>query len=173
MKNTLKSLILGTMLALPIVSLPSKAYSLEEKAVSESSESPVKSQYNFDAFKKALGTRYESLSEKDKKSLHSSYNKIPAEYEDIYMKIIPEIYNNPKKFYKNLDAETREDIKNLNLKNTSDKTKYQYLFPWIKKDFFEKNSADSNPDKILIYFAVCKDIKINIQTPFSLGQNKK
>lgn len=156
MKKSLTSLILGTALALSITPLSSKTYALENKTVAEDSKLPSKDEFTFDDFKQALGKRYETLSEAEKKQVKQNFFDEKFKYFINYNTIAPSVYQNPKKIYEENDRDKKE-IDDFKIRNLSKEKLKEYLevFPWIKEKDFQKidNTAAGtpNPDKILIY----------------------
>lgn len=135
--KTLTSLLLGAILALPIVSsMPSRAYALEQKVAVESSQENEDSfiERKFEEVAKALGKRYENLSECEKKQVQENYNSKEKWINFEYRHVIWNVYSEPKKVYESLDDNEKKGLKRFRLQDLSleDKNKIKKAFPWIK-----------------------------------------
>jgi hypothetical protein len=159
MKKSLTSLILGTALALPIVSLSSKTYSFEDKAVATDSKLPSRDEFTFDDFKQALGKRYEILPEAEKVKIKENYKDKKFKYSSQYESLVYLCYAYPDALYSedlpNLEKKEFEkfDIGKIDKKRIAE---YYESFPWLKeKKAFQKKPIENNkinPDCLLIYY---------------------
>jgi hypothetical protein len=159
MKRTLTSLILSTALALPIASsMHSKAYCLEEKTATATAYNQAlsKPEYTFDEFKQALGKRYETLSEEEKKQVKQNFFDKQSNLYNIYREVTPLIYAFSNEGYKELSEEEKKSFNNFDVNSIPSQKLKEYFtaFPWIKKEALKtKNINDNkpNPDIFLLW----------------------
>jgi len=158
MGRKLLDIVLGTCLAfgMPLVEKPcaleNMAYSQQTAAVGKSSPR----EEGFNGFQRALGKRYECLTDAEKKQLRQNFYDNKFVHQVDYKSLIPSLYGDSKSL-ELIDEDEKKSFNEFRIQNIPKERLKAYLnaFPWIKES--EIHNIDRipigtpNPDKTLLW----------------------
>ncbi len=161
MGRKLLDIVLGTCLAFVPLSIVEKPMSLESVAYCQETAAvgkplPKKAEYTFEEFRQALGKRYETLTDAEKRQVKQNFFDEKFVHQVDYKSLIPLLYGDSKSS-ELVDEDEGKSLNCFKIQNIQKEKLKEYLraFPWIKE--FEIQNIDKiavgtpNPDRILLW----------------------